>query len=70
MTVPGVGTLAFETADIAISIGFGLLAGLAAGFLIAAIAIHRPVRQDVVAYLDLLGWHCRTESTSSVSATK
>ena len=35
VTVPGVGTLASETAGVAVSIGFGLLAGLAAGFLLA-----------------------------------
>ena len=35
VTVPGVGTLASETAGVAVSIGFGLLSGLAAGFLLA-----------------------------------
>ena len=41
VTVPGVTTLASETAGVALSIGFGLLAGLAAGFLVAGALRYR-----------------------------
>ena len=40
---PGVRTLAAQTGDIAVSIGFGLLAGLAAGFLLAGALRYRLI---------------------------
>ena len=41
VTAPFVGTLARETAGVVVSIGFGLLAGLAAGFLLAGALRYR-----------------------------
>ena len=41
VTVPGATTLASEAAHVALSIGFGLLAGLAAGFFVAGALRHR-----------------------------